>query len=563
MIGLVRAFLWLRFRLMANGLRARRRDSFEQVSRVTRLLAAAIVGASLVPGSIVLAVLAFVGGRGLALGTEKAAQLPIGARAVLALVTIVIAISPLLKFGGAAQSMTRLALLPVPRGLLFAAEVAAELGDPWILVLVPALVALPAGLFAGGAPAAAAWALGAGGLVLAVLASLSSTASLLGALLFRNRRLGEMASIALLLGIATAAYLPMLTNHGMLFAGPGPSRDAQRRAVRSAFTFSAANHPWLIAMPWEMYARTVERAAHPADDAPLAPAAGLALAALLLGASARWAFGRLLDAPGERRRSRKRGDERVRRVPGLSPAASAVARTFFRLVTRSVRGRVVLFTAPLPALLLAVMWRGTPLGLIDTAYTGVVVLGVAGILALMSLSAFLSDQFAVDRAGLTLTFLGPVSGVEIVAGKAMGALAALAIPMGIGTIAAVAIHPRGSPLVWLGALMCVAAAYLAQSPAAATLAAWFPSPFDLNTLRAGNPHPLASILSLMASAVAYGVCGGLFTTTLAVTRSPLAGLFAATLVLAAAAGMARLGWTLAGRAVDARRENLAMVAQGR
>src|SRR4030095_16186631 len=93
------------------------------------------------------------------------------------------------------------------------------------------------------------------------------------------------------------------------------------------------------------------------------------------------------------------------RIPGLSPAASAVARTFFRLVTRSVRGRVVLFTAPMPALLLALVWRGKAMGLMDGDYTGVLVLGVAGILALMSLSAFLSDQFAVDRAGLTLTFL--------------------------------------------------------------------------------------------------------------------------------------------------------------
>jgi hypothetical protein len=513
-----------------------------------------MVGASLVPGSIVLAVLAFAGGRGLALGNDKAAAVTIGARAVLALVTIVVAISPALKFGGAASSMTRLALLPVPRGLLFAAELTAQLADPWILVLVPAILALPAGLLAGGAPAAAGWALAAGVLVLAVLASLSSTASLLGALLFRNRRLGELASVALLLGITTAAYLPMLTTHGSPFG---------RQEVRSAFTFRAADHPWLIVTPWELYARTIERGASPSGRPPLAPLAGQLLSALLLGGSAAWAFGRLLDAPGEQRRRGKRAVERVHRVPGLSPAASAVARTFFRLVTRSVRGRVVLFTAPMPALLLALVWRGKPMGLIEPAYTGVLVLGVAGILALMSLSTFLSDQFAVDRAGLTLTFLGPATGTEIVTGKAMGALAALAIPLGIGTIAAAAIHPRGSPLVWAGALMCAIAAYLAQSPVAAILAAWFPAPFDLNKLKAGNPHPLASILALMASTLAYGVCGGLFAATLALTRSPLAGLAAAALVLAAAWAVARLGWTLAGRALDARRENLAMVAQGR
>ena len=51
--------------------------------------------------------------------------------------------------------------------------------------------------------------------------------------------------------------------------------------------------------------------------------------------------------------------------------------------------------------------------------------------------------------------------------------------------------------------------------------------------------------------------------TVALTRSPIAGLAAGTLVLAAAAGIARLGWPLAALALDARRENLAMVAQGR
>jgi hypothetical protein len=270
-----------------------------------------------------------------------------------------------------------------------------------------------------------------------------------------------------------------------------------------------------------------------------------------------------MDAPGDSRRPGRRGVERVRRLPGASPATSAIALTFFRLITRSVRGRVVLFTAPLPAFLLGFMWRGRSMGFVDEAYTGVLVLAVAGMLALMSLSAFLTDQFAVDRAGLTLTFLSPASGVEIVAGKAIGALAAFAIPLGIGTVAAVSLHPRGSPWVWLGALFCALGAFVAQSPFAAALAAWFPAPFDLTRLKGGNPHPLASILGLLASAVAYGVCGGTLAVALAVTHSPAAGVLASLLVLAAAAGLARLGWPLAAQALDARRENLAMIAQGR
>jgi hypothetical protein len=382
-------------------------------------------------------------------------------------------------------------------------------------------------------------------------------------MIFRNRRLGEIASIALLLGITVLAYLPMATTRGAMFDRIESMSAEQRGALGRAFTFEAKDHPWLVAMPWELYARTVERGIAPARQSPLVPAAGLALAAALVGGAARWAFGRLLDAPGDRRVRSKRGEERTRRIPGLSPAASAVARTFFRLVTRSVRGRVILFTAPLPALLLAFLWRGTPMGIVDGAYTGVLVLAVAGILALMSMSAFLTDQFAVDRAGLTLTFLGPASGTEIVAGKAIGALAAFAIPLSIGMIAAVALHPHGSLAVWVGTLMCVIAAYLAQSPGAAALSAWFPAPFDLAQLRMGNPHPLASIVGLLLSVFAYGACAAIFAATLALTGSPVAGLAVAALILTAAAVVARFGWRLAARALDARRENLAMVAQGR
>ena len=563
MIGLLRAFAFLRFRLMVNGLRARRRDNFEQVSRITRLLVAALVAVSLIPGSILIAVLAFLGGRGLAMGNDKALAVTTGARGVLAVVAIVVAISPILKFGGAVASTTRLALLPVPRGLLFAAELAAQLADPWILAIIPAILALPAGFLVGGDPGGAFWALAAGCGVLVVLSSLGSAASLLGALLFRNRRLGELASVALLLGITLLAYLPMAASHGALLGRPSEPSAKQRQAVANAFAFDAKDHPWILAAPWELYARAVEDAAQPADGAPFAPLAGLALTALLVGGSARWAFGRLLDAPGDRRVRARQGDLRVRRIPGLSPAASAIARTFFRLVTRSVRGRVILFTAPLPAFVLAFAWRGKTTEWIDPAYTGVLVLSVAGLLALMSMSSFLTDQFAVDRAGLTLTFLGPASGVEIVAGKAIGAMAAFAIPLTIGTIAAVALHPRGSPLLWAGALASVIAAYLAQSPVAAALAAWFPAPFDLTRLRAGNPHPLASILGLMASVLVYAACGGLFAAVLALTGSPWAGLAAAALILAVAALVARFGWRLAAEALDARRENLALVAAGR
>jgi hypothetical protein len=67
----------------------------------------------------------------------------------------------------------------------------------------------------------------------------------------------------------------------------------------------------------------------------------------------------------------------------------------------------------------------------------------------------------------------------------------------------------------------------------------------------------------MASVVIYAVFGDLYAATLVLTRSPWAALAAGAVSLAAAAGHPKLCWPLAAGALDARRENLAMVAQGR
>ncbi|HEX4823760.1 MAG TPA: hypothetical protein VFV19_05580 [Candidatus Polarisedimenticolaceae bacterium] len=547
MIRSLRAFAWLRWRLFVNGLRGRRRDSLEQVSRAARLLVLAILVVALLPGSILLGVLAFTGGRGMALGEPHAAALLIGARGVLAVVLIVVLISPILRFGGAAQSMTRLALLPIPRRALFVTEIASHLADPWILVIVPALLSLPAGLAAEGAFRAAASALVLGMLALVVLAAAGSMSALLGALVFRHRRLGEMASVGLLVGMTLLAYVPILRSHGA---------DALGAPIR----LDLEAHPWLAAMPWELYARGLEAGL---ERVPWGTLAGLAATAAVFTLAGALAFARIMSAPGDRRSRAKRREERLRRIPGLSPASSAVARAFFRLVTRSVRGRIILFTAPLPSFLFGFLWRGRSMGLVDPAYTGLLVVAGAALLTLISMTPFQSDQFAVDRAGLTLTFLTPISGNEIVVGKAAAALGAFAMPVAGGLTIAIVLYPHGSPVVWLGAILCVFAAFLAQSPVAAFIAAVLPAPFDLTRLRGGNPHPLASIVTSLVSVIAFAACAGVFTSALALTGSRWGGLAAAIAVFAAAAAIARAGWPLAGRALDARRENLAMMAQGR
>jgi ABC-2 type transport system ATP-binding protein len=57
------------------------------------------------PTALSLALLAGVGGWGMAQGNEKAAAVLIGARALIALLTVLVVVTPILRFGGSASSM--------------------------------------------------------------------------------------------------------------------------------------------------------------------------------------------------------------------------------------------------------------------------------------------------------------------------------------------------------------------------------------------------------------------------------------------------------------------------
>jgi len=266
MIRLLRAFALLRWRLSVNALRGRRRDALEQVSRISRLVVLAIVALTFLPTSLSLALLAGFGGWGMAQGNEKAAMVLIGARAVLALLTVLVVVTPILRFGGQASSMARLALLPIPRAFLWGLEVAAQLIDPWMLAILPALIALPVGFALGGAPGAAAIAALASLAALLFLMALGSFASMAGALLFRNRRIGELVAVGVLLLFSVLAYVPMMARRSL------PSRDHARESVP---VLDSTRYPWLAVTPWEQYALAVQAAASPEKSRAILPLAGL------------------------------------------------------------------------------------------------------------------------------------------------------------------------------------------------------------------------------------------------------------------------------------------------
>ena len=141
---------------------------------------------------------------------------------------------------------------------------------------------------------------------------------------------------------------------------------------------------------------------------------------------------------------------------------------------------------------------------------------------------------------------------------------AIAIATGArNTRAPPALHPRGTAGLWLAALVSALAAYVAQAPVAGLVSACFPAPCDLMKLRAGNVHPLAGILGMLTSLLASFCAGAVFTATFALTGSPLAVLVSTGVALGLACGWAAIGLRLAAQALELRRENLAMIAQGR
>ena len=109
-------------------------------------------------------------------------------------------------------------------------------------------------------------------------------------------------------------------------------------------------------------------------------------------------------------------------LPGLTPGASAVALAQLRLALRTPRGRSILLMPLVMTGVLAVLMRRS--GNLDIGPIGSNGgLGLASFMSFMSLLVTLHiavNQFAVDKAGMTLTLLSPLSDREYLAGKAVG-----------------------------------------------------------------------------------------------------------------------------------------------
>lgn len=568
MIRLLRALAWLRWRQLVNGLKGgKRRDAMERVSRIMALVARVLLAVLLGGVTTALAVIGFTSGWLVGAGSWRADIMLFAARAVLFAMVVLLIVFPLGRANPSVRAgYTRLLLLPIPRRSLHIVGLLAGLVDPWVFPVIPALLLFSAGLLASGRAAAAAVALVGSLAFIAVIACLGSLVALLTDWLMRNRRRGEAFTLIFVLALTVVGMLPAIIGDRLEHRVRTKQRSKQAMTIA---TVDAALPRWTRALPSELYGHTLGTAL---GASPLRAAAGVGLllveAAVLYGLSST-VHRRLVGSAGSGSARRRGADLRVAalRLPWLTPAASAVAVTQARTALRSVRGRLVVLAPCSLVALFGVLARTTRNAIPGDDLFGAhghALLGAGIVFSLYALQAFTMNQFASDRAGLTLQLLAPIPETELVKGKAVGCALILGTATLFCMLAALLTTPKGSPLAWLAVLLGGLATYAALMPLAALLSALFPVASDLTkTGTGGNPHGLAMLLGtllVMVASVPPALIIGVVAHQLA--RPGLALLLTVlwTLVVLAIA-LPLLG--LAARAVAPRRENLALVAQGK
>jgi hypothetical protein len=342
-------------------------------------------------------------------------------------------------------------------------------------------------------------------------------------------------------------------------------RGQRREPLVPAWAATAGRRAF-VAYPTELFVQGT-RAATAGDQGRAAAAGGgLVLFTLLLHGSGLVVFRRLLDSPGTTggRRSAPMRAAWGARLPGLSSGASAVALAQLRLALRTPRGRSILLSPFAVFVIFGVMmYRGSgEMNFGPFSFgNGLSLAAFMSFICLISLLPIAMNQFAVDKAGLTLVLLSPLRDGELLAGKAAGNALVVAPPALACIGASLLVFGGGSPSLWLSLVLGLVSVYLLVAPVAAICSAIFPRPVDMNSIgRGSNAHGLSGFIGLLTFAAA-GAPPMLLTlaATRLLERPSLAALLLAVWCLVAY-GVSRLLFVVAGRTLAARRENLAMVA---
>ena len=568
MIRALWALAWVRWRVLIHSIRGRARgDGLERVGRIAELLSPLIYALLLIPLCLGLSAGALIGGWQMARSGDSNATVIVSSRVLLALVTAGVLLAPLVRSTqGLQMGVERLLLLPISRRVLHLGEIIGAMTDPWVVLALPGLAALPAGLLLGGAPLAGLLVLLAGLLFTAALGVLGSVSTNGLMLIFRDRRRAEWVTLALIAAIVLLAFLPNYLEGFETSFGDGDATSSPAATEAQAKPDFERYFGWAAGMPSELYSRSVDSAVTGHSYSSLAEMAALCALALLLFALSDSFHRRLVQSPEQSsvQRSGKPTPGQHWALPGVAPAVSAIALAQVRTALRTVRGKVAVYFVVVMMTLIAMifgrqLWSGLPED--QTAQIGPLILLLGVVLTLVSQQPILLNQFAVDGAGLTLQFLTPASNRDLVRGKILGCAALATISLVLCTAGAVLVNPGGPLWSWLAMLLVCFSAFALLAPACSLTSAFLPKRSNLNRLgRAGDPHGFAGLIGLGLTALTLAPPVALYAVGILILDSPARALLLVGIWCVVALGLAYPTSYLAEQAVARRRENLFLIA---
>jgi hypothetical protein len=575
MLRVLRAFAWMRWRVLMNSLeKTGARDTVERLSLAVEQIGPLIAICLLGPSMAGLAGLgAYAGywlaGGGTVMVFEVLYMLLFGA-CVFSL------IGPLLMPSIERTASVRLLLLPIPRNTLYVAQAASAISEPWVLLALPILFSIPLGLAAGGAFIAATLAFAAGILLGLILVHLSALSALLLQLVVRDRRRGELIALFFIILIPALSMLPGLlgaqrsreerfSDRTTRAERPDHTSDRARDEKLIQWVSQASRHAFAVA-PSTLYASATRASVRAGFRGAGVPLLALVVSGVVLHALGALTLGRLLDSPASGpRRQATSAPVWSAALPGLTRGSAAVAQAQLRLAMRSPRGRSILLSPLIVFAVFAIVMRrsvdGLDLGFLQvTSGLGLATLGST--ISLLSILPFATNQFAIDRAGLTLALLSPLATRDLLIGKAAGNALISVVPSQVCVILAYALFPEGPLALWFSIPPALLATYLLAAPGVAALSALFPRTVDLDSIgRRSNAHGAAGLLGLLVFVAATLPSALVAFVSIGVFRLPAL----APLLMLAWCGLAlvasRLALGAVAALVDKRRENLVMVAR--
>jgi hypothetical protein len=500
----LRAFAWLRWRMFVNSLeKTGARDTVERFSLAIEKLGPIIAGLLMIPSGLLLAVAGVYGGYQLARGAHPSMMFE-AMRYLLLAVPVFSIIGPLLLPAADRTNPVRLLLLPISRNTLYVAQSASAFGDVWVLIMLPILSAVPVGMALGGATGGALLALAGGVLLTIVVIGISSLTTSLLHLAVRDRRRGELLALLFILIIPMVSMLPGLLQGDRRSRGRAEARPPARERVTLPPWAAAAGQRAFALYPTELYTASTRAAARGDAGAAGSSLAALTGSALLLHAIGMFAFARVLESPGSTgaRRAVPMRHAWGRTLPGLSSGASAVALAQVRLALRTPRGRSILLSPVLMLFIFGYVMRrnaeGMELGMF-TLQSGLGLASFGSFICLMSTLPIAMNQFAVDRAGVTMALLSPLTDGEYLAGKAVGNALIAAPPAVLCVVASFLFFPGGPLALWAAIPLALLSTSLLVAPLAAIFSAIFPRVVDMNSIgRGSNAHGLSGLLGVLA-----------------------------------------------------------------